>query len=450
LVTLTSTDATRLRVAEAVIPASGGSGGLVVVIQAGSTSAAFSLQGMEGASGPAQVVASAAGYLDGTSAAVTIEPPVLTLANLAATLSPSAANDEFGVRVGLPTTPGGATFGAAQALRHGGPGALTVTVTSSEAAAGTLVTTTGSGLSKEVEIAPGQSESAATVASGGIAFDPDSAATGQTTTVSASASGVGVTTGASQFVTVGTALSMEIVHFGFGGGDFRLGAGLECAGCFLIRLLNGATAPPGGLPVTITSNLPSLLVAPEAWPRTGSSSLTLVIPEGASSISTFTIQGVEEALGTGQLTIAAPGYIPDTSGPIHIVQPAVAIRDLAPTHVVSGPDSFFRVVVGVTADGGGPLIAAQLVRVGSGLPGVTLNLTSSNGAVGQLATVDNRAPSLSLVLTPGHYSTPPEFVDGQERGVAFDPVGTGTTTVSVNISGFVSATDATRVVTVNP
>ncbi|MFZ5862700.1 MAG: beta strand repeat-containing protein [Nitrospirota bacterium] len=450
VVTLTSTDVTRLRVAEAVIPAGGGSGTLMVVIQAGSTSTAFSLQGVEGASGPVQVVASAAGYLDGTSPAVSIEPPVLTLINLASTLSPGAANDEFGVRVGLPSSAGGTTFGTAQALRQGGPGTLTVTVMSSEPAAGTLVTTTGSGLSKEVSIAPGQSESAASVATGGIAFDPDNTATGQTTTVTASAVGVGSTTGASQFVTVGTALAMEIVHFGFGGGDFRLGAGLECAGCFLIRLLNGATAPTGGLPVTVTSNLPTLLVAPEAWPRTGSSSITLVIPGGTSSISTFTIQGVEEARGTGQLTISAPGYIPATSGPIHIVQPAVAIRDLTPTHVASGADSFFRVLSGVTAEGGGPLIAAQLVRVGSGLPGVTLNITSSNGAVGQLATRDNRAPSVPLVLTPGHYSTPPAFLDGAELGVAFDPVGAGTTTVSVSASGFISATDATQVVTVNP
>src|SRR5574341_848043 len=444
VVTLTSTDAMRLRVAETPIPAAGGNGVLTVLIPEGSTSAPFSLQGVEGTSGTAMVMASASGYQAGTSAAVSIEPPVLTLSNLAATLSPSAANDEFGVRVGLPTTPGGTTFGTAQALRQGGPGALTVTVTSSEAAAGTLVTTTGSGLSKEVSIAPGQSESATSVATGGIAFDPENTATGQTTTVSASAVGVGSTTGASQFVTVGTALSMEVRYFT--AEPFLVGAGLECPSCLQVRLLNGAVAPAGGLAVTLTSDDPTrLLVAPASVPGTGGTASTVVtIPAGGSS-TTFSLQGLEGVTGLTTVTATAAAAVPSTSRPISVVTPGYTLVGLSSPQAGGGPDSVFRVRIGVVRPDG--VVSPQSVRQGAPGP-IAVTVTSSDPSAGQIVNSTGASASATAQITTTYYETRTTVAAG---GVAFRPMEAGgSPTVSALIAGFTAMAGASQVVSVTP
>src|SRR5262249_23613062 len=99
-VTLTSNNATRLLVATSPIPVTGGSGTATLSIPAGGTSGTFSLQGLEGASGPVTVTATAPGYTAGTSPSVTVEAPVQTLFNLSSSQSPTGPNDDFQVRVG--------------------------------------------------------------------------------------------------------------------------------------------------------------------------------------------------------------------------------------------------------------------------------------------------------------------------------------------------------------
>ena len=448
LVTLSSSDATRLLVGAAPIPAEGGSGVIVLTIPAGSTSVPFGLQGLEGASGSATVTATATGHTGATSAAVTVEAPVLAIVELSANQATTAPNDEFRVRLGLPTVSGGTSFGVAQARRQGA-GSVTATVTTSNAAAGSLVTSSGSGTSQTVAVAPGQSESPATVAAGGIAFDPSELAAGETTTVTGTAPGFGATTGASQTVTVGTALTMEIRYYS--PEPFRLGAGLECQGCVEVRLLNGAVAPAGGLAVTITSDHPGLLVAPSFWSRTASNSVVITISEGMSTSSSFGIQGLEEARALGRLTATAPGFQPATSRTIQVVESVVAIRNLITAHSAAGPDSFFQIFLGVRAEGGGPLVSAQPTRVSSGLSrSITVTVTSSNGAVGQVATLENRGPTVSFEMLRGHAWTPLGPSDGGERGISFDPLAQGTTDISVSIPGFVGSTEATRTVTVDP
>jgi hypothetical protein len=448
VVTLTSSDASRLFVASAAIPAIGGADVITVTIPAGGTNAQFSLQGI--GAGSATVTATASGYTSGTSPAVNVETPVLTLLNLNGSQIRTGPNDEFQVRVGLPTTAGGTTFSVAQVVRQGGPGPVTATITTSNTLAGTLVTSSGSGTSLTVQIAPGQSDSPATVAAGGIAFDPDdSATTMQTTTVAATIPVFGATTGASQSVSSSGPV-LDLFYSFPGGGEQRLGAGLQCIGCVQVRLLNGATAPAGGLAVTLTSDNTALLVARDAYPRTGSSSLVVTIPAGTSS-TTFTIQGLEQTFGTGRVTATAAGAESAVSRPIHVVQPSVHIRDTLTTHSAGGPDSFFRVSVGVSTVSGGPIVQGQSTREGGGPPSYPLTVTSSNGIVGQLATFDSRAATVIVAFLRGHTFTPLAFTEGgTEHGVAFDPLTPGTTDITASMPGFASTPTTTRTFTVVP
>jgi hypothetical protein len=162
-----------------------------VQVNNGSIDASYYVQALEGVSGTVTLTASAPGFTN-ASATVTVLPAWVRIQNLATSMSASAANDAFTVQVGYITT----SFGQ-QAIRAGGA-PLAVTVNSSNATVGTLVTSGGTANPATVLIQPGQHSSASTVASGGIAFDP---LAGGTTTVSAAASGLSSVAGVNVTVT---------------------------------------------------------------------------------------------------------------------------------------------------------------------------------------------------------------------------------------------------------
>jgi hypothetical protein len=106
--------------------------------------------------------------------------PVLQILGLAASTTTLSVDDPFQVRTGISNTLG-TSFQREQAVSAAG--SLTVTFTSSDPAVGQLVTTALTGESVTVEMAPNTSRSPATVAAGGVAFNPLSEGM---TTVSAS------------------------------------------------------------------------------------------------------------------------------------------------------------------------------------------------------------------------------------------------------------------------
>jgi hypothetical protein len=112
---------------------------------------------------------------------MTTVQPAIALSGVPTSTTAGAANAAFYAFVG---TRSGSTVNA-QNVRAGSPG-VTVTATSSNTAAGTLVTQTQSGGSVTAVIVPGLYYTPTTFATGGFAFDP--VAQGQTT-VSTSASG---------------------------------------------------------------------------------------------------------------------------------------------------------------------------------------------------------------------------------------------------------------------
>ena len=78
---------------------------------------------------------------------------------------------------------------------------------------------------------------------------------------------------------------------------------------------------------------------------------------------------------------------------------------------------------------------------------MTATVTSSDVAVGQLVTTALSGGTVTVDIVPGLYYSPTSVAAG---GVAFDPLSTGVTMVSVAIPGFIMLPTASVSVTVNP
>jgi hypothetical protein len=148
--------------------------------------------------GTATIAASAPAYANGTSPTVTVVTPGFDILGLSASISSTAANDPFLIRLGAPNVTNTSLVAEQSVAAGGSP--LTVTVTSTSSTAAQLVTTALTGLSVNVSIAVGQARSPSTVATGGVEFDP--LAQGSTT-VAATISGFLAMTTGSILVNVG-------------------------------------------------------------------------------------------------------------------------------------------------------------------------------------------------------------------------------------------------------
>jgi hypothetical protein len=155
----------------------------------GQTSVPFFVQGVEGVEGDVVITASAPGFVDGNGTANVI-PAALRISGLATTSTAGGADDPFIVQIGTPNATG-SNLGVVQAVRAGGV-PVTVTLASSNPAAGELVTPTVTGGTVSVAIGPGQSQASAS-------FRPLAAGT---TTVTAAAVNVITTDAGSVTVAV--------------------------------------------------------------------------------------------------------------------------------------------------------------------------------------------------------------------------------------------------------
>jgi hypothetical protein len=172
-----------------------GQGTITLTVPAGTTSATFYIQGVEGQTGTATITASATGFTNATATATVVQP-IIDINGLASSTTAAGADDPFTVRIGLPNATG-TTLSSEQNVRPGHT--MTATVTSSNAAAAQLKKTSGTGGTLTVTIAAGASSTPTTVANGGIALDPLAAGG---TTVSATVPGAIQGTTAVQPVTI--------------------------------------------------------------------------------------------------------------------------------------------------------------------------------------------------------------------------------------------------------
>ena len=423
--------------AVAVVSANGttvGTAAIDIVVPDGQTAVPYYVQGVEGASGTVTITVSAPGFGEATGT-VTVAQPALQLVNLPASTTALSANTEFYVYVGLPASGNAALFTVME-VRAGH--SLTATLTSSAPAVGLLHTTQpGSpAQTRQVTIAAGTYYSPFSVATGGVAFDPIGAGT---TTVSASIPGFIATTAAAQAVEVsGAGITLQ-------GLPLTVGAGLQTnfnpTCCPIAAVLGGAQH--GGVTVHIESSNPLVaLVSPNAT-TAGTAAIDIVVPDGQTSVPYY-VQGVEGASGTVTITASAPGF-GETTGTVTVAQPALQIVNLPPSTTALSANTDFYVYIGLPASGNAFLSTVMEVRAGHSL---TATLTSSAPAVGLLHTTQPGSPAQTrqVTIAAGTYYSPFSVATG---GVAFDPIGAGTTTVSASIPGFIATTAAAQAVEVS-
>jgi hypothetical protein len=156
----------------------------------------YVIAGMEGQTGSVQVSARADGFTDGTTTATVVQP-TLEIVSLGTSLVAGAADRAFQVRLGQ-LNAGGTALNQVQSIRTGGT-PITVSFTTSNAAALPLITSSTNGASATLTIAPGANSSASQVVNGGVAARPLAPGV---SAVSATSPGYAVVGGATVTVTV--------------------------------------------------------------------------------------------------------------------------------------------------------------------------------------------------------------------------------------------------------
>jgi hypothetical protein len=427
-VTLTSADPSKLLVSDGTA-SSVGAASVTLTITAGNSSVAYAAHAVEGQSGTVEITATASGYTS-ASATMSIVPLTMELLDLDATTTSQSVDDAFRVRVGALNVAGDA-IGTHQVVRPGGT-PIVVTLTNSNAAVAQLVTSAGRAQTRTVTVQPGEEFSPSTVSTGGVALDP---LAGGTTSVTATAAGVVSVPGATRSVTV-SAPKLTVNANGT-----RLGAGLRTNAASVSVSLE-APAPAGGLAVTLTSSDASkLLLSTGSGTTEGAATVTATVPAGSQSLG-FYAHALEGARGTVTVTATAPGFT-SSSGTVNVVAPALQIISLQGTATTLDANQAFSVRVGAVGTSGTGIHDVQTVRPG-GTP-VVVTLTNGNGAVAQLVSSAGAAQTRTVTIPVGDNISPNSVAGG---GVAFDPLGSGTTTVTA--TGPAQVSDAQQVVVSAP
>jgi hypothetical protein len=418
-VTLTSDNASLLLAPNAT---TAGASQITIPVANGTQSVGFYVQGADGVvtTTTGTVTVSAPGFTDGT-ATQTAVPGGIILAGLpgtTTTLSPATAIYAY---VGVPS-------GNSVSIqnRRAGAGPLTVTFSTPATGIGELLkAATAAGTTQTAQIQPGTYYTPFDTTSGGVAFHP--LASGATT-VSASAVGylaqpnaTGSVTVSQPTITVGTA---------------TVGSGLQTNTSFSL----GAPSP-AGLTITVTSDNPSILLSPNAT-TAGQGSISISPAAGTSSIG-FYVQGADTvtAQTQGTVTVSAAGYATGTAT-MTVVQGGVILAGLPGTTTTLSPSNMIYAYVGVPS---GNSVSIQNRRAGAGPLTVTFS-TPANG-IGELLKAATAAGATQTAqIQPGTYYTPFDTTSG---GVAFHPLLSGATTVSVSAPGYVAQPNATGSVTVS-
>jgi hypothetical protein len=350
--------------------------------------------------------------------------PALGFSSLPATTTTQSDETPFQIGVGIRDATN--TF-----LRQAQPVQrdLTMSVTNLTASVAQLHTTTQTGQTSTVTIPANSAYSPATVATGGIAFDPLGA--GQTT-VTAAATNFPTALGASADTTVTGA---DITFFGPGG--VRVGSGLMTnlsADGWPLYFILGATGHGGGTMRIRSSDVGRLTVAADL---TSAGQEFVDIPVAAGNqLVPFVVRGVSGQTGSVQLTATMSGF---TSGSTtaDVVQPVLGIVNLPTTTTVLSVDTPFYFGAGI-ADPTGTYVR-QYQPVQANLAVTVSNLTST---VAQLETSTGTGQSRTVTILAGSQYSPSDLASG---GIEFDPIGGGQTTVTAAAAGFVAGFAASSV-----
>lgn len=400
-----------------------GSGAITVSVPEGGSTGTFWLQGVEGATGAAMIELAGTGFAG--TATVDVVPVAADIAALGPSLSAVGPDVPFRVRIGAIDAAG--TGLTQQGIRAGGA-PLTFTVSNSNAVVGQLVTSAGPDQVRSVTVEVGAFLSPPDIASGGIAFDPLSVGT---TTVTLSHPTATLLAGATKALTVTAGLNVNT-------GNVRVGSGLQQ----LVTVTLDAPAPAGGVTIHLESSDPGLLLLAPGASTVGSDAIDLFVGGGAGGTG-FYVSGMEGTTGTATITATAPGY-DAASNTVEVAPVAVAILFLEGTQAEAGANDPFVVAVGALNASGTYLYTEQVVRAGGA--SITIDITNSDAAVGQLVTAAGAAQAASVTIGVGQRRSPTTLAGG---GVEFDPLAPGQTSVVASGTGLVQVPASTRVVTVN-
>jgi hypothetical protein len=427
-VVIKSSDPSRLLIAPNTSTV--GSDSIVYFVPNGQQWFYYSLQALEGVTDTngvlVQVTYSAPGFNLG-SQNHRIQPAAFDLYPVPANTTTLSDSTAFWAYIGY-TLPNYTYIVQQQPIRRGGQVA-TVTLINGTPGVGRLLTTARIGDTVTVEIPVGGSNSPTIVAAGGVAFDP---LTAGTTTIAAAIPGFLERRYYNRTVTV-SAPTIALY-------EWTVGSGLQAS-------VNGYLSTPnhGGVNVVIRSSAPSVArVAPNAS-TAGTDSVVIFVPDDQQFFYYY-VQGMEGQTGTVTTTARASGFT-DGTAPLNVVTPAVHIANLGGSYSLSqAPDSipFYTQVGYPYADN--QYLAVQSVRAGGSA--LTVTLTSSQPAVGDLVTSDTSAASVTVQIPVGLYYSPTSVAAG---GVALRKLAEGTTVVTSTIPGFITAiVEGNRSVTITP
>ncbi|MBL8996099.1 MAG: Ig-like domain-containing protein [Gemmatimonadetes bacterium] len=386
-VTLSSSDPSRVGVVTST-----------VAFAAGATLASGTLSGVS--IGTATITASAPGWVSDQTAAT-------TSAELNVVESSLAINAGFGGTMTVELRSGGSSISAPS------PG-VTVSLTAVDASCVTVPAT--------LTIATGSTSATAPVSYGGSATTPCA------THVRATATNMQPD---SINVTVAPAPGISV-------SEVTLGEGTQVASNASLLASNY-----GSTTVRVESSNPSLvLVAPNAT-TVGSAFTDFPLTAPNQNVS-FVLQALEGVTGTATITVSAPGFVTATA--------TVTVRGLGidilflPTSTSAGAtNSPFQVRLGTLNAAGTGIQAEHPLRFGGAARTVTV--TNSSAAAARLVTTALTGQSVTAQIVAGQNRTASGAAAG---GVEFDPLASGTTTVTASSAGALALPGSSVTVTVSP
>jgi len=408
VVTITSSDPARLVVAPNATTV--GTASIDVTIPAGSGYTYFTYAAIEGQAGAAPVNLSGSvqgappAYSNPTPVAITIDTLGIE-ASGTTTFTMPGADGGGTVYVGSlgPAGPSQGVSGSTIVRAGGTP--IVVTLTSTTPAAVVPVVGGIAASPSTVTINPGQS-------SASYALRPLAAGT---STITATAPGATAPVRPSYPATItvtqaSTSLSVTA----------NVAAGLSRDGILFL----GATSPPGGTVVTITSSDPARLVLAPNSTTVGTASIDVTIPAG-SGYSYFTYAAIEGQAGAAPVTISGSvqGAPPAYSNPVPV---AITIDTLgveasgSTTLTTLGADGGGTVYVGSLGPAGPSqaVSGSTIVRAGGAPIEITLTSTSATVAVPVVGGV--AASPRTVTIVPGQSSA----------SYGLRPLVAGTTTIT--------------------
>jgi hypothetical protein len=409
IITIASDDPGRVQLAPSSTAAPAGS--INIELTDGVTDAYFYIHAIENARGAVRITATEPRF-NPAEGSVNVVEPGLQLFGLPQTTTTVSANPAFYAYVGIPNTNG--DLSVFQTLRSHGPG-LPITVTNTNATVAQLITSAGAGQVRTVTVAPGFQHSPTSIATGGILFDALAAGG---TTVSGTAAGFRSANAVPVTVT-GPGMTMSWT-------TSTIGAGLQ-DGWYFVRL---GGSDHGGATVTIRAIDPRLAqVSPDST-TPGADSIDIVLQNGTTE-AYFYVQGVEGASGTTAIRATSTAF-GSAEANVTIVQPGLQVFGLPADMTSLSANVAFYAYVGIPNEAG-DLMVFQSLRAREGDPGLSVSVTHTNTDVAQLRTSTGVGQTRTVLIASEMQHSPTSVSTG---GVEFDPIGGGSTIVSVTAAGF--------------